>query len=192
MTLFRSHYHLPALAALLAGLLLAGCTSEVPLLIRQGPLDSPAPAVVRTQPADYQGKAVRWGGTIIETGNRKDTTRLVVLARPLFSDGEPRLTDDSSGRFIALVPEFLDPELYAPNRRVTVSGTVRGSETGKVGEHPYRYPVVEAQAWYLWPRETDVPYYYDDPWYDPWWYDRWYSPWYYRGYPYAYPYRYWR
>ena len=188
MTMYR-HY---ALAALLAALLLSACTSQIPPLIREGPVDSPAPATVRDQAATYQGQRLRWGGTIIETVNQKDVTRLTVLGRPLFRDGEPRLTDDSDGRFIAVVPEFLDPKVYAPDRRITVTGTFARSETGKVGEHPYRYPVVEAQAWYLWPREGDAYHYYDDPWYDPWWYDRWYSPWYYRGYPYAYPYRYWR
>ncbi len=186
------HASLPALTALLAALLLSACASQIPQPIREGPADSPAPKAVSEQVDIYQGQLLRWGGTIIKTDNSKEATRLTVLGRPLFSDGEPRLTDDSSGRFIAIVPGFLDPKVYAPDRRVTVTGTLQGSETGKVGEHAYRYPVIEAQAWYLWPRQTDTYHYYDDPWYDPWWYDRWYSPWYYRGYPYAYPYRYWR
>ena len=184
------HQRIPlqVLATLLTTLLLVGCTSEIPLLIRQGPSDSPTPTAAGDRLDDYLGQQVRWGGTIIETGNRQDATRLTVLARPLYRDGEPRLSDDSLGRFVAIVPEFLDPKVYAADRRVTVTGTLTHTETGKVGEHPYRYPVIEAQAWYLWPRETEVPYYYDDPWsYDPWWYDPWYS----HGYPYAFPYRYW-
>lgn len=180
------------LTALLATLLLGACASQVPPLIREGPADSPWPATVRSQPDDYRGKQVRWGGTLIATENRKDSTRLTVLGRLLYSDGEPRLSDDNAGRFIAVVPEFLDPKVYAADRRVTVTGTVTGMETGKVGDHPYTYPVVEAQAWYLWPKETDYYHYYDDPWYDPWWYSPWNNPWYYRGYPYAWPYRYWR
>ncbi|MEZ5541755.1 MAG: Slp family lipoprotein [Pseudomonadota bacterium] len=176
----------------LAATLLSACTSPIPPLIRQGPADSPWPAVVRGEIDTYRDQQVRWGGSIIATENRKDATRLTVLGRLLYRDGEPRLTDDNAGRFIVRVPEFLDPKVYAPDRRITVTGTVRGTESGKVGEHTYVYPVVEAQAWYLWPQETDRYHYYDDPWYDPWWYDRWYSPWYYRGYPYAYPYRYWR
>ena len=151
--------------------------------------------MVREQIGDYRDQQVRWGGAIIETENLADTTRLVVLSRPLFRDGEPRLTDENTGRFIAIVPGFLDPNDYASRRRVTVTGTLQGSQLDKVGEYPYRYPVVEAQAWYLWPRDTDRYHYYDDPWwYDPWWYRPWgyRSPWYYRGPPYAYPYRYWR
>jgi outer membrane lipoprotein len=183
------HISLSALAALLV----AGCASQVPLPIREGPADSPAPTAVRGQVGDYAGQAVRWGGVLIATENRADTTRLTILARPLASDGEPGSGDASLGRFIAIVPEFLDPKVYAPERLVTVTGTLRGSESGRVGEHPYTYPVLEARAWYLWPRPSVSPYYYDDPWfYDPWWYDRWHDPWYYGGYPYAYPYGFWR
>jgi outer membrane lipoprotein len=177
---------LRAPAALLASLLLGACASQVPPLIREGPADSPSPTTVRGQLDDYRGKQVRWGGTIISTENRQDSTRLTVLGQPLYKDGEPQLSDDIAGRFIAAVPGFLDPTVYAVDRRVTVTGTVTGMETGNVGEHPYHYPVVEAQAWYLWPQQSRYYRYYDDPWYDPW-----YGPWYYHGYPYAWPYRYW-
>jgi len=183
----------PALAGLLATLLLGACASQVPQNIREAPADNPPLAQVREQAADYQGRQVRWGGRIIETVNEENTTRLTLLERPTNKDGEPRYTDDSAGRFIAIVPEFLDPKVYAPDRRVSVTGTLTRTEAGKVGEYPYNYPVVEAEAWYLWPPEPAFPYDYDDPWYDPWWYDRWYyQPWYYHGIPYAYPYRYWR
>jgi outer membrane lipoprotein len=141
----NSHFH--ALASLLTALFAAGCASPVPLAIRQGPPDSPTPAAVRTQPGDHAGRAVRWGGVLIATGNRADATRLTVLARPLASDGKPGAGDASLGRFIAVVPEFLDPQVYAPDRLITVTGTLRGSETGRVGEHSYTDPVVAAQAW---------------------------------------------
>lgn len=181
---------LPTLAALLAALLVSACSSEIPLLIRQGPVDSPAPALVREQVGDYVGRQVRWGGMLIGTENGADVTRLTVLAQPLGRDGEPGYDDDTSlGRFIAVVPAFLDPKVYTPDRLVTVTGTLRGSELGKVGEHPYRYPVVEAQAWHLWPGPAATPYGYPYPgWYDPWygpgWYGPWYDPWY---YPWYYP-----
>jgi outer membrane lipoprotein len=195
-----THRRIPinALTTLLAALTLGACTSQVPLLIRQGPLDSPAPAVVREQVGDYAGQTVRWGGVLIATGNQEHLTRLTVLALPLTHDGEPGSGDDSLGRFIAIVPEFLDPKVYAADRLVTVTGTLHGSEIGMVGKYPYRYPVVEAQAWYLWPEPAaasyDYPYYpgwYDPwywPWYGPWWYGAWYDPWYFpRRYPYRYP-----
>jgi outer membrane lipoprotein len=170
---------------LLLPLLLSACASQIPLPIREAPADSPSLAEVRAQPADYLGRAVRWGGTIIETGNRENTTWLTVLGRPLYKDGEPELTDDSTGRFIAIVPEFLDPEVYAPDRQVTFSGTLLRTEAGKVGEYPYTYAIIQAEAWYLWPVVTERPYGYD-----PWYYGPWYGPWYPYGYPYRYPYHY--
>ena len=182
------------LPALLATLLLGGCTSQVPLLIRQGPLDSPAPDDVLADIGVYAGQAVRWGGVLIATENREQVTRLTILAQHLARDGEPGTGDSSLGRFIAIVPEFLDPQVYAPDRLVTVTGTLRGSELGMIGSHPYSYPVVDAQAWYLWPEPVE-PYGYPyswwyDPWYGPWWYGSWYDPWYYPWYsPRLYPYR---
>jgi outer membrane lipoprotein len=177
-----------AVASLLIGVLLSACTSDIPVMIRQTPADNPSVEAVRDRVDEYLGREVRWGGKLIETENYVNTTKLTVLSRPLSKDGEPRLTDTSGGRFIAIVPAFLDPKSYAPNRRVTVTGTLRGSETHNVGEFPYRYPVVDAKAWYLWPKEYEGPYSYGYP-YPAWWYDPWYGPWYYRPwYPYGYPY----
>lgn len=161
---------------------LAGCASQVPLQIRAGPADSPAPAVVSERLADYAGLTVRWGGVLIATGNRADATRLTVLALPLTGSGEPAGDDASLGRFIAVVPEFLDPADYSAGRRITVSGTLRAGETGLIGAFPYVYPVVAAQAWYLWP-DPVAPYGYPypwwyDPWYGPWWFGSGYDPWY--------------
>ena len=169
---------------LLLALLLSGCASQIPQIIREAPADSPSLAQVREQAADHLGQPLRWGGTIIETDNRENTTWLTVLGRPLYKDGEPKSTDDSDGRFIAIVPEFLDPKVYAADRRITITGTLLRTEDGKVGEHAYTYPVVQAQAWYLWARETEWPYRYGDPWYPrPWWYHRGYHPY---GDPYYY------
>jgi outer membrane lipoprotein len=107
---------------------------------------------------------------------------------PLSKNGRPQDTDDSPGRFIAVVPDFLDPKVYSDDRRLTVTGRLQGTETDKVGEFPYTYPIVQAEHYYLWPREISSPYppsYYRYPWwyYDPWYYDPWYYPWYPR-YPY--------
>ena len=173
-------------AGLLMAVFVSACASQIPQNIRQAPADNPSLGQVREQEADYLGREVRWGGTIIETSNRENTTRLIVLGRPMSKAGEPEFTDDSAGRFIASVPEFLDPKVYAPDRHVTVTGTLQSSETGTVGEYPYRYPVVEAKAWYLWPRQSQRPYIHDDPWwYDPWYpWPWWRDPWYRHGYPY--------
>jgi outer membrane lipoprotein len=170
---------------LLLTVLLSACASQVPQNIREAPANNPSLKQVREHAADYLGQQVRWGGTIIETGNREATTLLTVLERPLHKGGEPKFSDDSGGRFIAIVPAFLDPQVYAPDRQVTVTGALLRTETGKVGEYPYTYPVIQADTWYLWPKKAKRPCGYPSPgWYDPWYYDPWYP------YGYRYPYRY--
>jgi outer membrane lipoprotein len=164
---------------LLLTLLLSACASQVPQNIRKAPADNLSLEQVREHTADYLGRQVRWGGTIIETGNREATTLLTVLGRPLYKGGEPKFTDVSAGRFIAIVPAFLDPQVYASDRQVTFTGSLLRTETGKVGEYPYTYPVIQADAWYLWPEATERPRGYPPPWY-PYGYP----------YPYRYPHRY--
>lgn len=173
---------------LLLALLPVACASPVPQAIRQAPADNPSLAAVHAGTADYLGRQLRWGGTIIETENREDATWLTVLGQTLRNSGKPRYSDDSAGRFIAIVPEFLDPKVYAPDRRLTVTGTLLRSVEVMVGEYAYTYPVVQAEAWYLWPAEPDWRRGYPDP----WWHDPWgYRPWYYdRWYPYSPPYGY--
>ena len=70
--------HLP-ISGLLATLLVA-CASPVPLAIREVPVDSPSLEQVRSgDTGSYLGQQVRFGGTIIQTDNEHDDTRLVVL-----------------------------------------------------------------------------------------------------------------
>ena len=166
---------------LLSLVALGGCASSVPELIRKAPAENPSLKAVQAQPQLYQAARVRWGGTIARVENRAKSTQLEVVARELYGDGEPKPGDASSGRFIAEVPAFLDPAIYAKGRRITVVGTIVGSEERKIGQMPYRYPRVKVEAFYLWPelKEGCVN---CDPFF--------YSPWYPYGYPYPYPYRY--
>lgn len=170
-------------------LMLSACASQVPPAIREAPADNPSVEAVRGNAAEYLDRQVRWGGRLIETENRENATWLIVLASTSLSkDGEPRSGTDGAGRFIAIVPEFLDPKVYAADRKVTVTGTLLRTETRPVGQFPYTYPVVRASAWYLWPEEVERPPY-DYPY--PGWYSPWYGPWYANPwYPYGYPY--WR
>jgi outer membrane lipoprotein len=167
---------------LLSTLLLASCASQVPVNIRQAPLNSPLLNEVRDNVSNYQSQQVRWGGEILAIENRENITALTVLARPLSKAGKPYSTDSSQGRFIAHIPAFIEPEVYTTGREVTLRGTLSGTETRPVGEHPYSYPVVKATDWYLWPEAVEYPSdNYARGWYDnPWYYDPWYP------YPYYY------
>ena len=112
----------------------------------------------------YKGTTVLWGGTIIETINRSGETLIIVLQTDLDYERRPGSIDQSEGRFIVKKTGFLDPEIYAKDRKITVIGLVNGNEDFPLGEIRYQYPVVKATQLILWEKlENQAPYY--DPWY---------------------------
>jgi len=142
---------------------------------------------------EYRGKLVMAGGYVLEIRNAGTGSDMIVIEAPLDSMFEPGGKDESRGRFIFRSKGFLDPEVYAKDRKVTVSGVSAGISHESLGEGRYAYPVIEAGVVYLWPKaeELQPPYYYRHPYYYrdyPWDY-----PWYpgpYRHYPYR-PYPWW-
>jgi outer membrane lipoprotein len=151
-------------------LLLAGCAS-VPKPL-QGEFASQSP-----QQGGTEGERVRWGGSVITVEPLPDRTCFQVLGRPLGSNGRPRLTDASEGRFLACRAGFYDPAVFTAGREMTVVGTRDGGETRTVGEFQLRLPRVAAEAIHLWPERRD-PLYYNDPYYfwSPLGYYGWYGP----------------
>ncbi len=177
----------------LALLMVTGCASNVPMAIRSDVAHPIRIEQVRASPDRFVDVPVRWGGDIIAVENKERSTWVEVLGRTLQSDGRPKLDAVPEGRFLAVVPGFLDPAVYASGREFTVTGRVASLVVRKVGDFPYSYPLVETQAHHLWPPRQEVR----DPWDDPFYYDPWY-PWYwdpYYRYPYyrhpRYPYPWW-
>lgn len=159
---------------LLSVLALSACTT-IPREVRDSPQQSPTLAAVRDDPTSYAGQEVRWGGTIVRTTNKDNLTEIEIVARRLLSNTRPADTDQTQGRFIARFGGFLDPQIYAADRDITVVGKLDGLKLSTVGEAQYNFPVVRATSHYLW-REIQEPAYRYRP-YDPW-------------YPYPYPYYY--
>ncbi len=157
-------------------LLLGGCAGTLPRAISQPPATPVSVQEVQKGVESHLSQEVRWGGDIIEVQNYSDHTDVLVLARELSKGGEPKRDGGVDGRFIARFGSFIDPAQLPEGERLTVSGPVIGMERRKVGEYPYRYPVVQVTAWHLWPEPEPRTYYHD-----PWW------P-YYPGYPWRYPY----
>ncbi len=177
---WRSLFVLFVLAVPLA----TGCATHIPQAIRQAPTDSIAVAEAQRNPTSHVGRPVRWGGTILAVRNQPRATEIELLARPLRAAGEPLDEAAGQGRFLAEIPRFLDPAEYPEGRSLTLRGRLARVETRPVGEYPYRYPVVVAEEWYLWPQAPDTvyvtPHPFFHPWYDPWYfYGRrpWYHPW---------------
>jgi len=108
---------------------------------------------VLENPDAYRGTVLLLGGEIIKTENMPNKTVIIVLQRPLGYRQEPASEGESKGRFIVSAPDFLDPAIYRPRRKITVVGSVMGKEVRPLGELEYAYPVIEKKELYIWPLE---------------------------------------
>ncbi|WP_291510555.1 Slp family lipoprotein [Acidithiobacillus sp.] len=135
--------------AVLASLALSACSALTPVAGRY-----PSITPQEAQTAATSTQVLRWGGTIIGSSKVSGETCLTVLSYPLDRLGKPQIGGDTgdSGRFIACTSAALDPVRYRKGRQITVIGYLRGIRIQMIGEHPYRYPLLQASTLYLWPR----------------------------------------
>lgn len=132
--------------------LLGGCAGAFPGEVMRTVETGVSADDLRRDPAPYRGTRVIVGGEILGTQPKPGQTEIELLARRLRSDDSPERSDRSPGRLLLRSPDFLDPAVYAPGRQITVIGTVAGQEERKVGELPYRYPVITVERIRLWPQ----------------------------------------
>lgn len=131
--------------------LLAGCASAPPL-DPAGARTGLRPYQVANEPAPH-AVDVLWGGMIVEVANRERSTEVEVLAYPLDQRQRPVLERASEGRFIAVLPGFVEPLDYPEGRFVTLRGRLVGTREGRIRDRPYVYPLLGVQAAHLWPRD---------------------------------------
>jgi len=126
---------------------------------------------------NHLNQTVILGGYVLEVSNQSDHSRMVVVQAPLGMGREPQSKDQSQGRLILEYAGFLDPQIYAKDRKITVAGPLLGSSATDARPEPFPYVRLRVTEIHLWPEAQPIPY---DPFYwDPWW-----------GYPYPYPYYY--
>ena len=165
----------------IALLLLGGCASDVPILIKLPPEHDLNYQQVKNNTTAFQDQYVRWGGKIISIENKKNSTWIEILTNSLNSFGQPNSNENYEGRFIVRIDGFLDPEHYAKERKLTVYGKVESKLVRLIDDHPYDYPLVHANEYYLWPeyRTNQYPYLHIYPYYPaynsyPYYYDPYY------------------
>lgn len=160
------------LPIILLTLLLSACASNLPKTISDAPVKTASVAEVRNNIKDFTHREVRWGGTVASVTNFANHSEIEVVSRDLYKSGRPKNNDQSAGRFIAEVAEFIDPDVYKKDREVTIHGVISGSKNNQIGEYDYFYPLVKADALHLWAetKETVHPYDYYDPFFYPWFY----------------------
>lgn len=119
-------------------------------------------------PEQVEGQQARWGGTIAEVRNSDDGTIIEVVNFDLQSWGRPVASNESQGRFRAILPEFVDPVVYEEGRLVTFVGTVGAPTEGKIDEYRYLFPTLNVSAKYLWkdePQSSNIQIDYGSLWY---------------------------
>jgi len=137
-------------ASLAALALAAGCAASPPLATERAAV-SVTPEQARAEMDRLEGTRILWGGVVIASTNREETTRLEILAHPLDRHQRPRTQAQSGPRFLAIHQGYLETADFAPGRSVTLTGPLVGLREGQVGEAPYTYPVVAAEDLHLWP-----------------------------------------
>lgn len=132
---------------------LAGCASS-PDFDETGVDRSLTPKLAADRGQEIVGQRVIWGGTIVDSRNLEDDTRLEVLGYPLNDWERPRDSGSAQGRFLVLKSGYLETADYAPGRHITVVGPIEALQDGRIGESAYIYPVVRADTLHLWKPES--------------------------------------
>jgi outer membrane lipoprotein len=116
------------------------------------------PARAAEAPAAAQGRTVLWGGVIVAAKNLAERTRIEIVGYPLDPHSQrPRTEAQPAGRFLAFEEGYLETAEFSQGRRVTLRGTVTGTEAGRVGEADYTYPTVRVERLELWPEQESRP-----------------------------------
>lgn len=140
------------LTPILLALLLGAC-AEKPAFDTTNVVTTITPTQAVSENRMLRGQRVLWGGVIINSTNLANTTRIEVLAYPLDEDQRPDLDKQPLGRFLINHQGYLETVDYAAGRKVSVTGTITGTETGKLGETEYLYPLIEAEKLHLWAKQ---------------------------------------
>lgn len=136
-------------SALSAALALAAC-APAPIYPTSASEVIATPMQVSQSPERYASGQVIWGGRIVQVKNYADHSEIELLAYPLDASQRPQANDSGSGRFIAVMPGYVEPLDYPSGGRMTVSGKLNGSRAGKVGEADYVFPLVAVAQSHVW------------------------------------------
>ncbi|MDC8830585.1 Slp family lipoprotein [Alteromonas gilva] len=127
------------------------------------------------------GTPARWGGIITKVENKPNKTLIEVVHFPLNHYGKPNTSEDTVGRFKAVINKFVDPIMFEEGRTITFVGTVGKPLAGMVGEQPYMFPALNTENYYMWRQQrmydtSGVFFNFYSGWYSPFYHPFW-RPW---------------
>jgi outer membrane lipoprotein len=153
--------------------LLSGCA--ISPVVQENALPSMPFSELIAHADQYKGRAVILGGYVLEVENHKDYTKILAVQAPLGPGQRLKSKDLSKGRLILIYNEFVDPEVYSKDRKITVGGNILEG-TAYDPELSFPYLKIQVNSIHLWPEEKQQPSncLRDDVWinYQPWflWY----------------------
>lgn len=145
----------PGSAALLSAILLTACAPP-PIYKPDASTITVAPAQFAAAPEHYTTAQAIWGGRVVEVRNFPDHSEIELLDYPLDSSQRPRVDQPAGGRFIALMPGYVESMDFPPGALMTLRGTLEGTRTGKVGDADYVFPLLRVAQSHRWtPQEME-------------------------------------
>ncbi|MBP1475168.1 Slp family lipoprotein [Frateuria sp. MAH-13] len=130
-------------------LMLAAC-APAPIYKPAADAVGAAPYQVAQSPEQFASKQVIWGGRIVGVTNLADHSEVEILAYPLDKSQRPQANDSGNGRFIAVMPGYVESLDYPAGALITVNGQLSGSRAGKVGQADYVFPLVQVNQSHVW------------------------------------------
>ena len=145
--------HILIRGALPASLMALAACAPAPIYKPSANTVTITPDTVAHEPERYVNADVIWGGRIVDVHNLPDRSEIEIVGYPLDSSQRPKAEGAGWGRFIAVMPGFVEPYNYPSGALITLAGRVSGSRSGAVGEASYVYPLVGVGQSHIWTAE---------------------------------------
>jgi len=94
---------------------------------------------------------VLWAGMIVGVDVLPDATEITIESYPLDKSQRPVVDGPTGGRFVAVLPGYVEPLDLPEGRFLSVKGRVAGSREARLRGELGILPVIYADARYLWP-----------------------------------------
>jgi outer membrane lipoprotein len=138
-------------SAIAASLLALAACAPAPIYKPSPTTVATAPNIVAQSPGQYTNADVIWGGQVVEVRNLADHSEVEIVGYPLDSSQRPKLANNGGwGRFIAVMPGYVESFDYPTGSLITLSGRITSTRDGKVGEASYVFPLVSVAQSHRW------------------------------------------
>jgi outer membrane lipoprotein len=141
-------------SAAATGLLALAACAPAPIYKPAPTTVATAPNIVAQSPAQFTNADVIWGGRVVEVRNLTDRSEVEVVGYPLDSSQRPKLDNNGGwGRFIAVMPGYVESFNYPTGALITLTGRITGTRDGNIGQASYVFPTVSVAQSHVWTAE---------------------------------------